>query len=176
MTSNVPVIFLFDHHDIDCTFYHLIAHLIIHRILIKKCYFCHETSSFHPSILALQAREVISSGPPEVLGNDAQTTATATIQIQVLDINDNRPQFNPNVYDVEIYEDIANNSILPTLLLTVSDIDQVRCNIYAGSSVCFIFFICQTLGVYMFGSELVCLHQRLQCGGMVNETAQIGYF
>ncbi|XP_036356531.1 cadherin-87A-like isoform X3 [Octopus sinensis] len=70
----------------------------------------------------LKVREVISESPL-VLGDSASTTATTTIQVTLLDINDNRPVFSSN-YTARIPEDILDNTDVPQLWMTVTDADS----------------------------------------------------
>ncbi|XP_067673629.1 cadherin-87A-like [Haliotis asinina] len=79
--------------------------------------------------LCVKAREVISV-TPEVLGNDSSTTATATIRINVRDQNDNAPTFHKSDFTVDIFENIPNESALPGLIMTVTDLDSATANSY----------------------------------------------
>ncbi|XP_071106393.1 cadherin-87A-like [Haliotis cracherodii] len=79
--------------------------------------------------LCVKAREIISV-TPEILGNDTSTTATATIRINVRDQNDNAPTFHQSDFTVNIYEDIPNESALPGLIMTVTDLDSGTANSY----------------------------------------------
>lgn len=79
--------------------------------------------------LCIKAREVIDS-TTGTYGDDPLSTATTSIRISVLDINDNNPQFSPSVYTVNIREDITNNSPLPGLTMTVNDLDTGTAGIY----------------------------------------------
>ena len=90
----------------------------------------------------MQAREVIS---PNVYGDDAQTTAEATIRIIIMDNNDNAPTFIPALYNVTIPEDIPNRSPLPDLSFFVTDLDLVRffLRIFLPSFKIFQFFLCR---------------------------------
>ncbi|XP_062622203.1 cadherin-87A-like [Saccostrea cucullata] len=72
--------------------------------------------------LGIIAREVISLNPL-VLGNDAQTTARTSVRINIYDINDQAPTFDPVNYQVSIPEDTPNKTPLPNLSLSVTDLD-----------------------------------------------------
>nr|XP_034314660.1 cadherin-87A isoform X2 [Crassostrea gigas] len=72
--------------------------------------------------LGIIAREVISYNPP-VYGDDSQTTAKISIRVNIYDVNDQAPTFNPVNYEVTIPEDIPNKTPLPNLSLRVTDLD-----------------------------------------------------
>ncbi|GAB1602787.1 cadherin-87A-like isoform X1, partial [Argonauta hians] len=72
--------------------------------------------------IPLKAREVISKNPL-VLGNSPSTTATTSIKINILDINDNPPVFMSN-YTARVPEDIMSGGVVPQLLMTVNDKDS----------------------------------------------------
>lgn len=73
------------------------------------------------SDIYLKVQEVISKSPL-VLGDSNTTTATTTIRVNILDINDNKPFFTAS-YVATIPEDIVNNEAIPNLLMTVMDND-----------------------------------------------------
>ncbi|CAI9717000.1 cadherin-87A-like isoform X1 [Octopus vulgaris] len=77
---------------------------------------------FNAINIDLKVREVISESPL-VLGDSASTTATTTIRVTLLDINDNRPVFSSN-YTARIPEDILDNTDVPQLWMTVTDADS----------------------------------------------------
>lgn len=69
------------------------------------------------------------SNNPLVKGNDPQTTARISIRVNIYDINDQAPTFNPVNYEVTIPEDIPNKTPLPNLSLRVTDLDVVSLNL-----------------------------------------------
>ena len=74
-----------------------------------------------------QVQEVINKNTLE-LGDSPTTTATTTIRVSILDINDNKPEFT-STYSATIPEDIPNNMGINNLLMTVVDKDTVSRNI-----------------------------------------------
>ncbi|XP_014784346.1 cadherin-87A [Octopus bimaculoides] len=77
---------------------------------------------FSAITIPLKVREIISENPLE-LGDTPSTTATTTIQVTLLDINDNKPVFSSN-YTARIPEDILDNTVVPQLWMTVTDSDS----------------------------------------------------
>lgn len=71
---------------------------------------------------------MISYNPP-VYGDDSQTTAKISIRVNIYDVNDQAPTFNPVNYEVTIPEDIPNKTPLPNLSLRVTDLDVVSLNL-----------------------------------------------
>lgn len=85
------------------------------------------------SDIYLKVQEVIKTTPFE-LGNSPSTTATTTIRVSILDINDNIPTFTQPRYISTIPENIATDRGVPNLLMTVIDKD-------AGTNANFVFEI-----------------------------------
>ncbi|RUS73609.1 hypothetical protein EGW08_018632 [Elysia chlorotica] len=74
-----------------------------------------------PFDLTIKVRELL---PNATLGNDPLTTATITIKVTVLDINDNTPTFDKPSYTAFVEENIVSGSNVPGLQMAITDIDS----------------------------------------------------
>jgi len=74
----------------------------------------------------LQACEIISQGPPRVVGDTAiECTEYGTAVIAIEDVNDNGPQFGQPAYVYYIYEDAQNGLALDDPKINIVDRDTV---------------------------------------------------
>lgn len=80
-------------------------------------------SSF-PGILSLRRyldREVVPRYTLQLEAFDGLHTATAMVQINILDINDNVPIFNKTIYTFDLPEDLPVNSTIGSILAQDTD-------------------------------------------------------